>query len=791
MKISFNWLNDFVNLEDIDINTLTHKFTMSTAEVDDVIKMGQDIQGVIVGLVKDVRPHPESKKLSICTVDTGNGTIQSLCGAPNVKPGIKVPFAGIGASIKKVPKVTGTIIAGQASNGILCSALEIGLSDNHEGLLILPDDYVVGADIKQYIDLDDVIIEIDNKSLTNRPDLWGHYGTAREFAAIFGRKLQPLHLEEPKDGSLPMLDIEIRDTKKCFRYASICISNATGAKTPFNMQVRLYYCGMRPIEPLVDLTNYIMLEIGQPMHAFDRRFIGKIIVDSTSEEIMFRTLDSIERNVPKDTLMIYNQDGPVAIAGIMGGENSEISKDTDAIFLESATFSGPDIRKGSTRLGLRTEASARYEKCLDTEYAIQGVKRFIKLFRSIKPDIVIESQITDVYPVRREPVKISIEKRMIDNYVGESLPDATITRILESLEFKVKQTEGGFEVEVPSFRATKDISIKADLVEEITRVYGYDNIKPASVNVLLKPLDFNAERADEHKIKEILAESFGLNEVNSYVWYDDDFNKRSGIKHNGNLKIANPHAPNANVLRDSMVPSLLQMAEGNSRYFDSFGIFEVGSVFKLDTDSGQCQEHKNLCVLCASKDENEDNLFLKLKGIFTHIIFAMRKLEAEYNQCDLSLSWVHPSKSLIISASGNELGYLTIVHPAISENIDKKLKLAVLEVRMDILAILNERNIVYCEPSRYQDVNLDFSFLADNAVSFEQFRRDVDDFKHELLMACQYIDIYTGKGLPEGKKSLTFRFVMGSRQRTLSSEEISSFSVELLKYMKEKGYILR
>ncbi|MDD4496339.1 MAG: phenylalanine--tRNA ligase subunit beta, partial [Eubacteriales bacterium] len=273
--------------------------------------------------------------------------------------------------------------------------------------------------------------------------------------------------------------------------------------------------------------------------------------------------------------------------------------------------------------------------------------------------------------------------------------------------------------------------------------------------------------------------------------YDDDFNKRAGIRHSGRLKIANPHAQSANTLRDSMVPSLLQMAEGNARYFDSLGIFEVGSVFNLKEDSKTCSEHKNLCVLCASRTESEDNLFLKLKGIFTHMLFVMRKLDAEYSPVDSALSWMHPSKALTISASGEELGYLTVVHPAVCEKIDKKLKLAVLEIRMDVLSELEERKITFNEPSKYQEVNLDFNFLADGSTSFEKFESDVDSFKHEILMKNLFVDIYSGKGLPEGKKSMTFRFVLGSRERTLSSEEISAFSDELLGYMKDKGYVLR
>lgn len=792
MKISLNWIKDFVDLGGVDTSELAYRFTMSTAEIEEVIEMGKDISGVVVGFVKEVRPHPESKKLKVCLVDVGGKEYQSLCGAPNVRAGIMVPFALTGGSIKKVAEVKETVIAGIASNGIICSAAEIGMSDNHEGILVLPDEYKLGEDIKKYIPLDDVVIEIDNKSLTNRPDLWGHFGIAREFAAIYGRKLRAPELDgPPADKNLPELDIEIKDKNKCFRYSGICIKNANGAATPYNMQVRLFYCGMRPIEPMVDLTNYIMLEIGQPMHAFDRKFIGRIIVDSTKNDIDFVTLDGTERKIPAGTLMINNQNGPVAIAGIMGGEQSGISKDTDSIFLESATFAGAAIRKGSTKIGLRTESSARYEKSLDPELALQGIKRFIKLFREIKPDIVIASQITDVYPVPAAAVNIKIERELIDRYVGEHLPSEKIIQILGSLEFKVKQAGEAFEVSVPSFRATKDITIKADLIEEITRIYGYDNIKPVTVNVELKPLDYNKEREAEHKIKEMLAESFGYSEVNSYVWYDDDFNKRAAITHKGRLRIANPHAKNMSILRDSMFPSLLQMAEGNARYFDDFNIFEIGSVFNLE-DSKECSEHKNLCILAASKTEKEDALFYRLKGICTHILKTLKKTDAEYEKIDTNgYSWLHPVKAVTIKAGGEKLGYISVTHPAVGDAADKKLKTAVLEIRMDVFNSIPENQITYAEPSKFQEVDLDFSFLADSSVSYEQFKKDADAFENDILTGSSFVGMYTGKGLPEGKKSITVRFEIGSREKTLSSEEIEGFTSGLLKFMEDRGYRLR
>ncbi|MDD4189296.1 MAG: phenylalanine--tRNA ligase subunit beta [Eubacteriales bacterium] len=792
MKISLNWIRDFIDLDNIEINELAHRFTMAAAEIEEVIETGGEVSGVVVGFIRSVSPHPGSDKLKVCLVEAGGKEYLSVCGAPNVREGVKVPFALPGGSIRKNPEVRITQIAGIASSGIICSAAEIGMSDDHEGILILPDDYETGKNIKEYIPLDDVIIEIDNKSITNRPDLWGHFGIAREFAALFGKKLKAPELDEsPEDKNLAGLDIEIRDKSKCLRYSGVCIKNAGGALTPYKMQVRLFYCGMRPIEPIVDLTNYIMLEIGQPMHAFDRKNIEKIIVDSTENEINFVTLDKTGRKIPADTLMINNQNEPVAIAGIMGGEKSGISPETDSIFLESATFEGASIRKGCSKIGLRTESSARYEKSLDPQLALQGIRRFIKLFREIKPDIVIGSKITDVYPVPAEPVRIRIERELIDKYVGQHLPSERIRHILESLEFKVRQDGDVFDVSVPSFRATKDITMKADLIEEITRIYGYDNIQPATVNVELRPVDHNRERETEHKIKEILAESFGFSEVNSYIWYDDDFNKKAGITHDAKLRIANPHAKNMSILRDSMFPSLMQMAEGNARYFDDFGIFEIGSVFNLGKNKETLQ-HKNLCILAASKAEKEDALFYRLKGIFAHILKTVKKKDAEFVKADIGdYSWLHPVKSVTIKTDGEKLGYISVTHPSVGDPADKKLKTAVLEIRMDVFNDISEKQITYAEPSKFQRVNLDFSFLADSSISYEQFKKDALAFESDIVKEFSFVGIYTGKGLPEGKKSITVNYRIGSDERTLTGEEIEEFTAALLCFMEGRGYPLR
>ncbi len=793
MKISLNWLKDYVDLEGIDIKELWYRFTMSTAEVEEVEFVGRDIRNVVVGKILSVAPHPESKKLKITRVDSGDEILQVVCGAPNVTEGILVPLAKIGGSVKKLPELGKVKLVGVESFGMLCSASELGISDDHSGLLVLEGDYAPGTDIKSIIDIDDVIVEIDNKSLTNRPDLWGHYGIAREIAAIYGRKLKPMQLDSLEAATdKPKLDITVEDTEKCLRYSGLKIDGVKKLQTSMNMKVRLYYCGMRPISPLVDLTNYLMLEMGQPMHAFDSRQVESgIAVRSTKEPTVFKTLDGAERTLPEDVLLICTGKKPVAIAGIMGGENSEVMEDTTSILLESANFEGSSTRKSSTKIGLRTEASARYEKMLDPNMTVTAIRRFVKLLKDMQPDVQFASALTDVYCNRLEPIDITIAKPYIDKYIGYTLNRDKMADILKALEFEVEMDGDTFNIKVPTFRATKDITMKVDIIEEITRIFGYDNIQPKTLDIALKPLEYNEERLADNKVKELLSERFGASEVNSYIWYDNTFNGRAGIETAGQVRVLNPQAQDSNTLRDSMVPGMLSFAEKNEKTYDDFILFEIGSVFNAQTPKDKCQQHKNICVLAASKIKSEDELFYDLKGIIAFISKALKNATLDFTASTCGYNWIHPLKSVDVSHNGNLMGYISAVHPMIKKNIGKKLNIAVLEINRDVLQAINSETIKYREPSKFPEVTLDYSFLVDNGVTFDRLKEYIGAYKSELLNGFEFVTMYTGKGLPEGKKSMTFRFTIGSNEKTLSGDDINEFAKDILDYMGTAGYTLR
>ena len=437
MLISMNWIGDFVDLRGLDIPALIQRFTLSTAEVEDIYEMGRDLRGVVAGKILTVENHPDSKKLHLLKVDGGDKVYDVVCGAPNVREGLIVPFVKEGGMVGG-QEIGMARLAGYESHGMCCSEKELGISADHSGLMELPEDTPVGRDVTELYGIIDTVFEVDNKSLTNRPDLWGHYGIAREFAALSGRELRPLEtvsLEQFQ--SLEPIDIDVQDKELCYRYSGLKVRNITKKISPVDMRIRLFYCGSRAINLLADLTNYLMLEMGQPMHAFDCAKVDSIRVRRFDSPFTFTTLDGTERKVDENTLMICTRSGgediPVAIAGIMGGLDSEIEEDTDSLLLESANFDWASVRKSSTRLGLRTDASMRYEKTLDPEMTVPAIGRFMKLLLDIDPQAQVISRLTDVYVKHYPKVELAFDKAYVDRYTGIEIEDGRIMGTLSSL----------------------------------------------------------------------------------------------------------------------------------------------------------------------------------------------------------------------------------------------------------------------------------------------------------------------------------------------------------------------
>jgi len=864
MKLSLNWLRDHVDIDEKTAERLPELLTMSTAEVETVEHKGTEVKGVVAGKIVSMSDHPQSEKLKVILVDTGSGLVQSVCGAPNVRPGIMVPFALPGGTLPGVPRVESATVAGVSSDGIACSPRELGIGESHEGVLELTDDCSPGDDVARLLKLQDTVIEIDNKSLTHRPDLWGHYGFAREIAALTGQPLKPLHMSPMDDltSQRPVVTVTIDDPEKCLRYCALGIGAIDTRPSPGWLQTRLAYVGMRPINLIVDLTNYVMLEIGQPMHAFDGNMIDHVRVMTFGQvraagyqSSTFATLDGIPREIPDSTLMICNKFHPVAIAGIMGGENSEVAQSTTSILLESATFDAVSVRRSAAALGLRTEASMRFEKSQDTNLSLTGIRRFLYLIREVIPEANVYSGLADEKPRPTKPLTLTIDSNYVAKYAGVSIPSERVESILCSLGFEVTRRQGPsdssgdkgtivWDVVVPTYRATKDITLRVDLIEEIARVYGYDNIEPQSKVVTLSPVRQDRHIDLHYRIKQTLATSFGMSEVHTYSWYDKEWNRAIGHEGEHCLKIINPGISKHDTLRRHLVPNLLATTRRNEGFYDEFRLFEVGSVYHPVTKpdgqsasgcsvvkggnlpsplqtyinmqdrgqlvgntppankSGNSERIENIHLCCVvhwkgRSSQEEDEATDLLKQAASAVARVMCNHPAEFDPIDpeaqpeARLSWVHPVKRCSVSCQGIALGYITVINPHLLDEFDQKADMALMEINLSALAAVKTAKLSFEEPPRYPQVSLDFSLLVDRSRTYRSLLQELEEFSHELLRSISYVDTYSGKGLPTGKKSVTIAITIASDNHTLSSEEISDFSSCFVKWLETRGICLR
>ena len=788
MFLSMNWIQDFVDLTGLDKIELIHKFSLSTAEVEnEIFYKGSDISGIVVAEIMSVDEHPESKKLHLLKVDAGDGKLTDVvCGAPNVRVGMKTAFAKVGAKIGEIT-IAPRPLAGFESFGMCCSEAEVGISDDNSGIMDITEDVANGTDLKDLYQIDDIVFEVDNKSLTNRPDLWGHYGIAREFASLAGRELKPLEVEDLKAyESLAKIDMKIEDTL-CQRYSCLQVENITRNVSPVNMKIRLFYCGMRAINFLADLTNYLMLEMGQPMHAFDSRKVEKIRIKRFDKPFTFQTLDGVERNIDENTLMICNDDQPVAIAGIMGGLDSEIVDDTTTLTLESATFDSVSIRKSTVRLAHRTDASMRYEKCLDPEMTDVAIARFVNLLRKYDNGVKVVSALTDEYAFRYDTITLDFDKKFVDRYTGIEIDNATIVKTLESLGFKVTLENDSFSVVVPSWRATKDVTIKADIIEEITRIYGYDNFAINTTRSPLYPVRMDTVKSNEDKIKDILVKRYNLHELHSYVWAYNDELKALNIPVENNTKLANATNPNIETIRNSIIPTQLCQVKTNTSYAPEFGIFEIGRVVEGVDENNLCIENKKLAVTLFSKVKDMKTLYFDLRDILAVITDDLKHKKLEFVCAEPTHSYEHPVNLNKIVLDGVEIGTIGIVHPVVSKKIDKKANIVFAEIDMNAFADTANASISYEEPSKFPPIDYDISLDIPNGVLYSNLAQCWINEGNGILRNTKIVDTYDTETI----HSITIRFEFSSNERTLSSAEVQEIMDKVIDNLKNIGINLR
>ncbi len=766
MKISCNRLKTYIkNSENIDWLKVWNLFAIRTAEVEEVVIKGMDIEDVIVGEVISLEKHPKKDNYSIAEVSDGIKTYTVLCGAPNIALGGKYPYVREGGKVSGF-KITKKEIAGVISEGMLCSGDELGINSDKDGILELPFYYQTGADIKELLPIEDIVIEIDNKSLTNRPDLWGHYGIAREIAAITNNELLPL--EQLKvDNNLKDLDIKINNPKYCNRFTAIEINNIKTTKSPLEMQIFLHYVDMRSISLLVDLTNFVMLETAQPMHAYSLNKVSKIIVDTNKEEIKFKTLDGISRFIKKDTLLISNEKEPIGIAGIMGGLDSETKDNDMAIFLEAANFDATSIRRTSINLGLRTEASARFEKSLDPSLTELSIKRFLYLLKEIDEGAMIGSNLTDLYPVINEEKVVVLKKEKLNKYMGFVLDDAIVRDILKRLEFVVEIKNDEFIVSIPSFRRTKDISYDVDIIEEISRMYGYENIKEKPL-VLENNFDQKESIYDLEMItKSFLTHKYNAHEVHSY------FLKRINIVKD-NVKVVNKKENN--ILRDEMTLSLLPFVEENFKNFDNFILYEIGTIIKDNLNK------RVLCILLAGRSETTEDRYFLAKKIVSEYFYNIKNIDIHFVPKNAKGPFIK-DYLLDIYVGDDLIGKINIVSPDITYEIAKNKSIISVEIDFDKFIEIKEQKIKVKEVSLYPEVELDYTIIMDKKYDYDYLEVILKEFKHDYIIDYKLVDYY--KTVGEIKYSVRYR--LGSFIKTLNQKELLAFKDEFISYINSKN----
>ncbi len=839
MKLSLNWLGDFVDLTGIPVEKLVERLTMAVCEVDHCRAVYSHLNDVIAAKVLEVKPHPDADRLRLVQVDAGGGKkLAIVCGAPNVKEGMIVPLAQIGCVLPVSDTESMTIkeakIRGVTSLGMLCSAQELGLeklTGETDGLLSLegasPENIKPGRPLSKIFPLTDTVLDIDNKSITHRPDLWCHFGFAREIAAIFGKKIKfdPTKTAAPKsDPKLPAKKIEIEKGCAHAYYGMYC-SNVSVSPGPLWLRARLINVGQKPINNIVDASNYTMLEMGQPNHTFDAGVLKEKIIavaknGGKRKVKSFMTLDEIERPVPDGTVLIYDGKGPsaevVALGGIMGGMKSGISGRTDSLFLESATFPRELIRRALSSLQLRTDSAVRFEKGQDPSKAKPALFRLVQLIKESCPDMKTGALTGEGAKEYRS--KISVTLSFLRTRLGFEIPAALVKKILGSLGFIVRQTGGAanpkFSITAPSWRSQYDVTIPEDIVEELGRIYGYDNIKPIAPLMEAKAGPFNRERSFERCVKSHLAESGSYTETYNYSFVSEKDNEIFGDK---GLGLKNPLASGQNRLRLSVVPGLLRQAASNQDRFQTVRLFEMGRVYwkdPLKKPEELAREEKRLSIVSIPRPgENEEDtvesfvdfravlekFFLELLN-FPAVLVMTAELEDPREQLVQkftlrnSYPFLHPGCALEIFLDKENIGMAGMINPSFAKRFDLKRDVFVADISFDRFFAVYDRkrkDYRYSIPSIFPDSRFELSLVMDETAHTHLPVNVIRGLNIKEIKDISLINIYRGDPLPGDKKSVSYSIECGIADGTLTGERLQKILESCVAALAKKGFILR
>ncbi len=801
MKVSLNWIRDYVKLPaDADLKKLAYDLTMSTVEVEDAVDLGASFHDMVVGVINAIEQHPNADKLKVCRTDIGGGRVEDIvCGGSNLREGMKVAVALPGSMCRwhgqgEPVEIRKSKLRGVESYGMICGAVEIGLESlfptkEETHILDLSEfDAPAGTPLADALDLNDIILEIDNKSMTNRPDLWGHYGIAREIAALYDLPMTEFPHFDRNVENTSGFHVTVEDTERCPRYLSAQIEGLYVKPSPYQMQSRIWKVGMRPINALVDITNYVMLATGQPTHAFDSDHIaGHVIVRRAGEGEKLLLLNGKELSLSSDDLVIADDAGVVGLAGVMGGAKDSILPETSRVILEVANFDAKGIRRTALRYDNRTEASARYEKAIDPERCDQAFDLSMQLFSQLYPEMRVTG-LVDQYPQHLKQAEIDVALSWLERRLGKRLPPEEIKHRMELLGYGISFSGDNMHVVVPTWRSTGDVSIQADIMEEVARMYGYENFEAEPITTSFDGAINQLDKDLERHIKEYLAIRCGMQEVFNYPWMDEQFVNAVLQSTDGILYLSTPPSPAEKYIRSSLLPNLCKDVVKNERYYSEFAIFETAQVFRdenytspYDQREKLPSQRKNVAGAFAAAGKDVTALFRKAKGViemmprYTHMEgFTFRQTEKPV--------WADSVVWLNIYLGDEKVGNLALLAKKVSMACGiKNLNVMLFEIDQDALRPFKSRTNTFTHVPEYPMTAYDISLLLDGEVQWRDVMQTISGVKSELLHGAAFVDEYRGKQVPEGKKSLTVRLTIGAKDRTLTSTEIEEAASNVLK----------
>ena len=811
MFVSMKWLGRHVDLAGISPQELARELTLRTAEVESCEPFAPYLSAITVGHVIERVAHPDADRLSVCSVDVGGEEhLTIVCGAPNVRAGLKVAVATVGTVLPGDFKIKQAKIRGQASSGMICSLMELELGEDHDGIWELPDETTLGVPLAEALNLADWVLEIDNKSLTHRPDLWGHRGLAREVAAIFGRELLPLDTSLPEcgGGRSPAVTIEPAASSACPRYLALALDGVCVEPSPLWLRCLLAAAGQRPLDLLVDLSNFVLLDLGQPNHLFDRATVKdgiEVRLAAPEEEMV--TLDEQRLRLGEDDLLICSGGRPVALAGVMGGADSKVAAETTELLLEVANFHGTRVRRTAMRTGLRSESSARFEKSLDPEQVPAAAGHLVRTLLSIQPDVTLPAPPTDVGSHTPTTMTVALSPALVRERLGVELSAGEIAASLEALGFSVDGPEGGpWTVGVPTWRASKDVSIAEDLVEEVGRLHGYDNIPVRALSGEITPPESDPRRALVESIQDRLAGGARFHEVLGYSFLHAELCERLGIADQPHVRLVNPVAEGEDRVRRSVLPSLLGRLGLNRRQRERVAIFELGKGYlpEENGERGQPQEIHELGLLVAAVPPGKGARFDA--GAYPELAGVLEDLIAHlgYGACRFAAlpaaeprpSWAHPGRGAsCLLADGTPVGLIAELEPGLHRPLELVDDLAS-EVSCATLSL--DSLLAAAKPAfkprllpRFPETKVDVALSCPAELPAGEAAAMIEKAGKGLVADLELFDLYRGANLEPGQKSLAWHLCLRAADRTLGEGDVARFLGRLERAAEAAGCSLR